>query len=425
MAKKCLLGQNDFMKRYFIILICILFNLLSKNSIAQFSINDYLSNAKNDIRLNENKAKTDFLQDNPYRSPILQRLEFRARTNSIDILEDDYRLRIGPTNPSEIKANKKYYQLETNSLIFGYQYALNKALYERYQLILRLLSTLEKNNIKEKEILLQNDQIKILESELSNKDFDISEYIEQKENLMALVFEMNRLRHNRDKLLLKIRSQYPFTGDITLASIDMIGMDQIQGIMNLFPENLDTVNNIHIENLNQKAILYEQRIRIEKAEGRRNIGYIQAEYDRLKGDEFTSHLGVQIGIRIPITNLDRPDLNRRTLRLMEDKTEIIEEKTLLEVRCDLLRLDLNYLFDQLKFASTHLNDRQLVQLLNQDINLKPKGLLKAQKSILRMQKMESDLKWSIYNTFIDYLYYSGKLVEMPLKNYISRDLYDL
>ena len=110
---------------------------------------------------------------------------------------------------------------------------------------------------------------------------------------------------------------------------------------------------------------------------------------------------------------------------MEDKTEIIEEKTLLEVQCDLLRLDLSYLFEQSQLTDTHLNDKQLIQLLNQDVNLKPKGLVNAQKSLLRIQRMESDLKWDIYNTFIDYLYYSGKLVEMPLRNYISKDLNEL
>ena len=261
--------------------------------------------------------------------------------------------------------------------------------------------------------------------ELSDINFEVSDYIEQKENLISLVFELNQLKHNRNKLILRIHSQYAFSGEINPSQIDMISMDQIQHIMNLFPENLDTVNNIHIENLTQQTILGEQRIRIEKAEGRRNIGYIQAEYDRLKGDEFTRHFGVQIGIRIPITNPDRPDLNRRTLNLMEDKNEIIEEKTLLEVQCDLLRLDLSYLFEQRQLASTHLNDKQLIRLLNQDINLSPKGLLNAQKSLLRIQRMESNLRWDVYNTFIDYLYYSGKLVEMPLRNYISKDLNEL
>ena len=109
---------------------CLLVLIFISNGIAksQFSMNEFLSDARNDVRLYENKIKSDFLEQKPYRSPIIHRVEFRARTNDFNITQDDFRLRFNPTNPAEIRANKKYYSLEKNTLFIDYQYALNKAI---------------------------------------------------------------------------------------------------------------------------------------------------------------------------------------------------------------------------------------------------------------------------------------------------------
>jgi hypothetical protein len=67
------------------------------------------------------------------------------------------------------------------------------------------------------------------------------------------------------------------------------------------------------------------------------------------------------------------------------------------------------------------NDK-LQKLLNQNRNTRPEDLLEAQKSILKMKRFEKMLQWDIYKSFIDYLYYSGKLLDIPIKNYLSEDL---
>ena len=91
-------------------IFCFLFLFFYQSMSAQFSMTEFLNQAKNDIRLYENEQKSQFLEKNPYNSPWIQRSEFRIRTNDFNISADDYRFRINPTNPFEIKANKQYYQ---------------------------------------------------------------------------------------------------------------------------------------------------------------------------------------------------------------------------------------------------------------------------------------------------------------------------
>ena len=268
--------------------------------------------------------------------------------------------------------------------------------------------------------------MKILEAALGNSDFEITEYIKEKENLLNLSLDLNNLNHSKQKVEHEIKTSFRFSGNIeSNLNNQLISYEQIKNIVELKSVISDTANNIHIENLNRQITLGEQRIVIEKAEGRRNIGYIQAEYDRLRGDDFDNHFGVQIGVRIPLTNADKPDLNRRKLNLMEDKADVVREKTALEVQCELLKLDLEFLFSQNQLITGEISNDNLLKLLNQNQNIKPEDLLEAQKSILKMKKYEKLIQWDIYKSFIDYLYYSGKLIDIPLKNYLSENLEEI
>ena len=418
-------GPNSIsvLKIRFLIILFLLGNGIAKG---QFSMNEFLSDARNDVRLYENKIKSEFLEEKRYRSPIIHRVEFRARTNDFNITQDDYRLRFNPTNPWEISANKKYYALEKNSLIIDYQYALNKAIYKRYNQIISFFQISDEIQYKEKEIILQQDQLKVLEATLGNSDFDIAEYIKEKENLLNLSLDLNDLLHTKEKVELEIKSSFRFSGNIEYdVTSQFISYEQIKSIVEIKSVISDTVNNIHIENLNRQITLDEQRIVIEKAEGRRNIGYIQAEYDRFRGDDFDNHFGVQVGVRIPLTNADKPDLNRRKLNVMEDKADVVREKTALEIQCDLLKLDLEFLFSQYELISREISNDNLLILLNQNQNIKPEDLLEAQISILKMKKYEKLIQWDVYKSFIDYLYYSGKLIDIPLKNYLSESLEEI
>jgi len=418
-------GRNS--KSLLSILCLILLSLIFTGTArSQFAIGDYLADARNDIRMYENTIKSEFLEKNPYRSPFIHRVEFRARTNDFNYTQDDFRLRFNPTNPYEIKANKKYYALESNTLWIDYQYELSRAIYRRYRQIISLFQLIDEIHFKEKEIVIQKDQLKVLEANLGNGDFDVTDYISEKENLLNLVLELNELIHDQEKIRIEIRSVYQFSGDFELDNTyEFISYKKIRDIVDIQSAISDTINNIHLENLNRQILLDEQRIVIEKAEGKRNIGYIQAEYDRLRGDDFDNHFGVQIGIRIPLTNADKPDLNRRRMNLMEDKADMEREKTALEVQCELLKLDLEFLFGQNRLLTGEISNDRLMSILQQNPNIKPEDLLDAQKSILKMQKYEKLIRWDIYKSYIDYLYHSGKLVSVPLKDYLSENLKEI
>jgi hypothetical protein len=406
--------------------IAIAFLFLSPYLVyGQFSLNEFLRESKNDVRLYGYNLKSNFLEKNPYRSPWIQRTEVRIRTNDLNVSADDYRFRISPTNPFEIRENRKYYEMEFDFLFTEYQRSLNAALNERYQLILDLLENHYLESLKQRQFDLLSDELRSLDALANDPDFNLTDYIEARENLIQTRLEMNEINHSIGRALLEIRSKYTFTGNIVPDNIDLVDIQTIKKWVNTLFSDLDTTENVLVKHLHQENLLTEQRIKLESAEDRRNIGFIQAEYDRYRGNEMDEHLGFQIGVRVPLTNPDRPDLNRDRVDLLEDQAGLVERRSEIKLRGQLVRLKLDYLFSQYELVIKAIEENDFSELITLTPDLKPDDLIKAQKAVLRLQRLEAGIKWEIYKSYIDFLYYSGRLVDMPLKNYLSGNLSEI
>jgi hypothetical protein len=338
---------------------------------------------------------------------------------------DDYRFRISPTNPFEIRENKKYYQMQFDLLFSEYQKALNSALNERYLLILDYLENHDRLNQKNKQIVLISDEIRLLDAQVDDPDFSLIDYLEAKESLIQTLLEANEMKHQNDLIQVEIRTKYSFEGNIQPDIIDLVDLKTLRNWMNSLFFDMDTANNILVKSLYQENLLTEQRLKLEKAEDRRNIGFVQAEYDRDRGNELDEHMGFQIGIRIPLTNPDRPDMNRSKIDLIEDQASLVERKAEVSLQWELNRLKLNYLLSQYDLVSSEIGKNDFIDIMTLSPDLKPNDLIKAQRAILRLERLESQIKWEIYKSYIDYLYYSGRLIETPLRNYLSSHLTEL
>ena len=407
---------------YLRFILFIVFLLIPGMLRAQFSINEFLNQAKNDVRLYEYEKKSKFLEKNPYKSPWIQRTELRVRTNDLNISADDYRFRVSPTNPFEIRENKKYYQMQFDLLHSEYLKALNSALNERYRLMLDYLENHDRLVQKNNQIELISDEIRLLDAQVDDPNFSLMDYLEAKESRIQALLESNEMAHENDLIQLEIRTKYSFEGSIQAHEIELVDLKTMRNWINTIFLDYDTTDNILVKSLYQENLLTEQRIKLEKAEDRRNIGFLQAEYDRDRGNEVDEHMGFQIGIRIPLTNPDRPDMNRSKIDLLEDQASLMERKAEVSLQGELNRLKLSYLFTQYDLIATEIEKNDFVNIISLSPDLSPNDLIKAQRSILRLKRMESQIKWEIYRSYIDYLYYSGRLVESPLRNYLSSNM---
>lgn len=410
--------------RHFIIPFLVL-SFFSGRITAQFNLNDFLNGARNDVLLYQNQEKSDFLSNNKFRTPYINRFELRLRSNDLNPSLEDYRLRINPTNPWEIIANKNYYKVQTEYLETEYQFFLNEALHKRYQAIIEYLKYIDYQSILEKEIAIKSDQYRIWEMQIVNPDFDISEYIELREDIYTNSYETIEINYQIERLSLKVNETFNYSGKIKDFNGEIITLDKIRSLIETEYNGLSIDNNIMVIKENKANELSMQEYKVQKAEGRRNIGFIQAEYDPKRGDGFENYMGFQIGMRLPITNPDKPDQYRRKLDLIDDEANLKEDKKLMEFSQKLLFVDIEFLFRQYDNLQEEIRNNNIRKLLQLYTDLSPADLLKAQSALTKLQKIEHDLKWQIYKSYIELMFIQGNLAVYPLKNMLSEDLDNL
>lgn len=406
---------------FFLILSVVLsFN----DSFSQFDMEGFLSTSRSDISLNPSQSKLDFLNENNFNGPWLSRVEFRTRSNDANISQDDFRLRFTPANPAELKANKRYYNKQIVLLNLEYQEALNKALKQRYLIMVNHLFEFEKVAYLEKQLDVNRQLIEMMNLGSGTYSMDLGDLIDAESNELDLNLSIENAKIELKEIVYLINEVYEFNGEINWNEEEII---EVQDILNLFEEFKahPTGEHIYLTKIDQKNALAAERFNIEKSETLRNIGYFQAEYDVDRGNESSEHFGYQIGIRIPIVNPDKPDLNRRKLALMDDE-EVLEEKKdeyRREMELAVLRMEhYAHQYYEINKKLTALSKQNFLSLQSPEKSPKLSDLIKLNEFHIELRDRKNSVQKKIYETYLNYLDLNGKLSEAPLRNYLSKEM---
>jgi hypothetical protein len=163
--------------------------------------------------------------------------------------------------------------------------------------------------------------------------------------------------------------------------------------------------------------LEEQSFKIEKAESFRNIGFLQAEYDIDRGKEFNDHMGFQLGINLPVFNVDKPKLQREKLELLETESQLQQEKDESEIK----RFNLNKKLVQHIWSYETVEKRlKDFEAFGRDISYDEiEDYLALINYLGSLQMMKNEIFFECVNTYIDLVALSGQLSEKPFVNYLS------
>lgn len=405
-------------------LFFVLYLLIVKLGFCQFSMEDFLATARNDLSLNPAQAKLDFLKENNFNGPWISRVEFRTRSNDANLSQEDFRFRLTPGNPTELKAYKRYYTKQVNLLNIEYQEELNNALLQRYSLAIDHFFEFKKQTNLERQLEINRKLIDMMSKSTGAYSMDLGDLIDAESDDLDLKIEIENSKIKIDELEYVIKEFYPYSGNLSWETIDLI---EVEDILNLFAEfkGKPTGEHINLVKMDQRNALAAERFNIEKSESLRNIGYFQAEYDTDRGNEASEHFGYQIGIRIPIVNPDKPDLNRRKLELMDDEA-------LLEKRKDNIRKDMELAvlrmesyeiqYKEINHKLTKVSQQNFMELNNPGNGIKISDLIKINEFYIDLLAKKNSLEKDIFETYLEYMNLNGKLSELPLRNYLSKNL---
>ena len=400
------------------------FSLISTIGFGQFNMDDFLSTARNDISLSPTQSKIDFLKENNFNGPWISRIEFRTRSNNANLSQEDFRFRLTPGNPGELKANKRYYDKQVVLLNIEYQDELNNALLKRYSLAIDHVFEFRKKENLNKQLGINRKLIDLMSKGGGTYSVDMGDLIDVQSDELDMMLAMENSKINIDEIEYMIKDFYEYSGNIDWEQTDIIGIDDI---LNLFAEfkNKPSGQHINLVKMEQKNNLAAERFNIEKSERLNNIGYFQAEYDTDRGNEPYDHFGYQIGIRIPIVNPDKPQLNRRKLALMDDEALLDEKKDDFRKSLELavLRMDnYNVQYIEINKKLDHLSKQNFLALKSPGKSIKMSDMIKMNEFYIDLLDKKNSVEKKIYLTYLEYLNLNGKLTEAPMRNYLSKNL---
>jgi hypothetical protein len=399
------------------VIFLVALNLLQEVQ-AQFTMEGYLSNAVSDTELQFFRERQEFVNENGFKSPILREVEFRARVRTFEEGFGDYRLRFSPLNPFERSANKNYRNELNEQLSISYLLNLEEVLLGRYELMIRHWQLSENLFLVEENISFTEKILELLKSQPSNgtiKDYIRTDKANFKSNL-----EYETIFIERAALEEQIKQTYDFGGEIQW---DNGMLTSVAMIKDWLKQNtaMDVNNNLAIRNEQQKEAVAAAEYKIKQQESFSNIGYVQAEYREDADNSFGQNLGMQIGVSLPVTNPDKPDLQRRKLEMLEDSQEAALEKQNLEVYLNQLYAKLGGLIKQYEMV-----EGKLVVYNANDINAGSNGssmdiLIEIQEFKTELNGKKIDLMASIYKSYINLLSINSKLSMPPYQNYLSQN----
>ncbi len=409
-------------KHIFFILFSL--SLLPNYSVAQFNMEAFLASARNDISLNPTQAKLDFLKENNFNGPWINRMEFRVGSGDLNWSLDDYRIRITPGNPGELKANKRYYDKQVAILNTEYQDVLNNALIDRYSLVLEHFFEHKKKVNLQKQLEINRQIIEMMSQSTGVYAMDIGDLIDAESDELDIKMGIENAQIFLDEVEYLMKGKYTFSENIIWNEEEFMGTDDILTLFSQF-KGKPSGEYIDLVKLDQRNALEAERFNIEKSESLRNIGYFQAGYDANRGNETFEHFGYQIGVRIPIVNPDKPQLNRRKLALMDDEALLDEKKEdhkkdleLAVLRMDHFSQQHKEIIDKMESIST----QNILNLQSPGKGIKMADLIKLNEFHMDLMEKKNQVEKKIFKTYIEYLNLNGKLTEFPMRNYLSKNL---
>lgn len=390
---------------------------------AQSAFGSFINAAKTDPAVSMFDLQVDYLNNKPYRLAPVQKFEFRTESNQLDPNRQEYALRLNPSNPWEVRQNNLYFKELKASLALEKGVVLKEALLQRYTLIIELVTYATLRDLAQRKLELTQTSLSMLEKQQLSGYFDGEDYVDMKLEEMDKSVEADEAMYEAENAVRKVISIFPDAAQtakqwslsevITIAQIEKL-LDSLQTAM---PEATT------LSYYQKKIDLADREFKLER--NNINFGYLQAKYQDFRIDQGRKPWSIGLGVTIPVFNPNKGDMTKRRLESIESQQELKEAK--IEVSKDQARLqqqlrDLIASHRRIEEKINTLNVSSLARTLNTIQKSNPVAGVRFKSNLIKLEELALKLKQNILVTYTEWLASTDALQQLPLTNYLSRNL---
>jgi hypothetical protein len=406
----------------------LIFFLLSGASpvFAQLTVAGFLRSASTDNQLKNTEERLRYINEKPYKLSPLQRLEFRTQNRELQRTQQEYAIRVTPSNPWEVKYNNEYFKAFTKSLQLEQEMDLKKALADRYYAVIDFIYQRDMRALLQRNERLIQDQLHILEQQSGSSYFDADDYMKLQIEQLDATVDVEQVEVDLVEVMNEMNMLYGsvIAGTFSWSSEDVVSVKQIQEIIaNAASASLASLS---VQYQQQKVALASSDYKLEKSNI--NVGFLQTEFDHRRVEQKRTPFNISLGVTIPIVNPNKGDMTKRKLQLIDSQYKL--DRTVNQQRNENLigedRLNrLVQRFENLQERMQKIQDQDQRNTLGNLKNGDPKFVLRYEQNVLKLQIMLIRIERELRQAYIEYLASSDKLQAQPLVNYLSGNLEQL
>ncbi len=386
-------------------------------------IGEFLSAAKSSQELQLHQRKLDYLQNNDHSMPWADQLEFRTETDEMDFGRQEYLSRFRFNSKSERKAHEKIHGANIRSEEIESSLILSDLLLDRYYLILDYFVLNKKIAIKKEEHEIALDKIKVLRKKgiNSSDDFNLRELLRAEDD-----------EHTLEQEILELKGEIEFNKIVIFGTPDIDEKEIDANDFISIEEVIQKLEQLQILSTDNPAVLRRQ-INIEKngfeydLDKKGNdwkIDYMQFKYAGREKLGFGREWSFGLGMEIPIKEANRLDNNEYQLEKIDLENRLALEKTSIQEQVLKTSLELNSKIEQLGLIERQLQESQLLyssENYAQHKDVDPIVLLNIKSYLLKREMDKQGVEEDIYSLYLELIELTGKVTEIPLRNYFSNN----
>lgn len=401
----------------------LIFLFVCLNSNAQNGFGGFIRTAQDAPTVTMFDLQVDYLNKKPYRLSPLQKVELRTESNRMDVARQEYALRLNPANPFELRQNNRYFNALKSTIALEKGIVLKEVLFERYTLIIELVTFAGLRDLAQRELELTQTYIAMLEKQQLSGNFDGEDYVDLKLEEMDKSVDVDEALFEVENAARKVVAIFPdAAAHVKNWSLnDVVTITQIQKLL----DSLETAapEATSLSYFQQKIALADREYDLEK--NNINLGYFQAKYEEFRIANGDRPWSIGFGVTIPVVNPNKGDMAKRKLRSIESQQEFKEAK--LEFTKDQIRLrgqltDLIASYRSIEEKIKTLNVSALARTLSSMQKSNPVAGVRFQTNIIKLEELALKLRQNILLTYTEWLASTDALQQLPMTNYLSKNL---
>ena len=408
--------------------VCLVLVMALRVSVssAQVNIASFLGSALQDPELEVYANQINYLNQGQYRLAPVRGIELRTQNSQLGSGEQQYGFRVSPANPWEVKYSNKVFRTQQVTLSLQKELILKEVLEKRYQMVNDLLYLNEMRTFRE--AMMQNIgfQVSVLDQQKASSFFDAEDYVKLKLEQME---EQTAMESFYFEVAQKVKDMESLNPAATLSGQDWTyaGVIPLARLENLVDSLMTTpLFSTRLAYRQEKVKLADYEHSLQKANI--NPGFIQTEYMPYRFSESKNPMGISMGINLPLFNPNKADMAEKKLNILEAQSELaLEKQQAAEEVKKLLNTLKNSLerYQNLEQKIKSYNATETFAAVNALTKNNPVITLKFNAQVIKLQKVQLQLKSEVYKTYIELLAASDLLNQKPLINFFANNLQPL